>query len=199
MKYARKVISLLLAMVMALSLTTGVWAENGSNDDITALRKTWEDKGYDPFANITADSDVKADALKYVYTNYAPFKNGDGEWFLEMKGVDSNDVFFATENDQVKARNILDSYTSDMYDVLDDVVVGYGYNTDAKFSWYVKTHFAEMLGAPLLRPKGGTGSVTNVDSFDTTYAHQGGMTQRLTLTSILILTTTIKPIRVACI
>ena len=176
MKYARKVISLLLAMVMALSLTTGVWAENGSNDDISALRKTWTDKGYDdPFSGIDASAPANAAALKYVYTNYAPFENDEGKWFLEMNGVDSDDVFFVTENDQVKARNILNSYTSDMYTVLDDVKVGYGYDENAKFSWYVKTHFAEMLGAPLLQPKGGTGSVTNVDSFDTTYAHQGGV------------------------
>lgn len=176
MKYARKAISLLLAMVMALSLTTGVWAENGSNDDISALRKTWTDKGYDdPFSGIDASAPANAAALKYVYTNYAPFENDEGKWFLEMNGVDSDDVFFVTENDQVKARNILNSYTSDMYTVLDDVKVGYGYDENAKFSWYVKTHFAEMLGAPLLQPKGGTGSVTNVDSFDTTYAHQGGV------------------------
>lgn len=153
MKYARKVISLLLAMVMALSLTTGVWAENGGGTGKT-LAET---------LNIT-----NTDAANYVnqYFAYEHFDDGD---FLVINGADTNGGFYQCQSDKAKATTAINACTNEIYNVLKDVEVQDGqYTTTFKDRFNL---FKEMLGAPLLRPEGGTGNITNIGNADRTYVN----------------------------
>lgn len=160
MKYARKVISLLLAMVMALSLTAGVWAENGGGAG-TSLADT---------LGISA-----GDAADYVnrYFEYQHFDDGD---FLVIKGTETNGGFYQRQSDKNTATTAINACTDAIYNVLKDVVVADGkYTTTFKDRF---NFFKEMLGAPLLRPEGGTGSVTNIDNIvaDGTYVTASDVT-----------------------
>ena len=166
MKYARKVISLLLAMVMALSLTTGVWAENENGGGTgTTLAET---------LGISA-----GDAADYVnqYFEYQSFDEGN---FLVIKDTDTNGGFYQRQRDKDNATTAIKACTDAIYNVLKDVEV-----TDGKHATTFKDRFnffKEMLGAPLLRPEGGTGSVTNINNIvaDGTYVTTNDVTNAQT-------------------
>ena len=99
----KKTISLLLALVMALSLLpAAVWAtENGAGD--TAGETTEE--AYAPFANLKAK-----DAIDFVATYIEYGKNGDQPWFL-LKGVKlTDDLEIADKDSGEKAAKTLKIY-----------------------------------------------------------------------------------------
>lgn len=98
----KKTISLLLALVMALSLLpAAVWATEGAGD--TAGETTEE--AYDPFADLKAK-----DAIDFVATYIEYGKNGDQPWFL-LKGVKlTDDLEIADKDSGEKAKEALDAY-----------------------------------------------------------------------------------------
>lgn len=98
----KKTISLLLALVMALSLLpAAVWATEGAGD--TAGETTEE--AYDPFADLKAK-----DAIDFVATYIEYGKNGDQPWFL-LKGVKlTDDLEIADKDSAEKAKEALDAY-----------------------------------------------------------------------------------------
>lgn len=154
MKYARKVISLLLAMVMALSLTTGVWAGNDGGVSGKTLAET---------LNIT-----NTDAENYV-NQYFAYENFDDGNFLVIKDTDTNGGFYQRQSDKDKATTAINACTDAIYNVLKDVEVQNGHGTTTfkdRFNF-----FKEMLGAPLLRLEGGTGNITDIDNADKTYVN----------------------------
>lgn len=99
----KKTISLLLALVMALSLLpAAVWAtEDGAGD--TAGETTEE--AYAPFADLKAK-----DAIDFVATYIEYGKNGDQPWFL-LKGVKlTDDLEIADKDSGEKAAETLKIY-----------------------------------------------------------------------------------------
>ncbi len=97
----KKAISLLLALVMALSLLpAAVWATEGAGD--TAGETTGE--AYAPFANLKAK-----DAIDFVATYIEYRKNEDGPW-VWLKDVQINDGVIADECLQ-QANTALTAYT----------------------------------------------------------------------------------------
>lgn len=99
----KKTISLLLALVMALSLLpAAVWAtEDGAGD--TAGETTEE--AYAPFADLKEKA-----AIDFVATYIEYGKNGDQPWFL-LKGVKlTDDLEIADKDSGEKAKEALDAY-----------------------------------------------------------------------------------------
>lgn len=172
----KKVISLLLALVMTLSLCSGVWATDTSQEDeddtqkwgaVENLRKKWKDKGYDPFTNESAD----ADSLCYIYNNFYPEKFQEGEEevvFIYMEGVNTDDVFYLSAADKQKAGSILNNQPPTLQNAFTNVTVKFGKDNLSVAG--LLQRYTGMLDAPLLRPEDelGTGDKESVDSITTT-------------------------------
>lgn len=133
MKYARKVISLLLAMVMALSLTTGVWAEN-ENGGGKSLAET---------LGIT-----NTDAADYVNQYFTLSDNGE---FVFMKDVNyRGDQFFVTNSDKATAQDVVNQYAGSIKTTLDAKVIPYGNANNMTFGTLLYM-YRESLAYPVIK------------------------------------------------
>lgn len=156
----KKVVSLLLALVMALGLCTSAIAEtNGDNgpptgqDELTIeqLRAKWtSEDSEDPFKDITDET-----ALRYVYTNFYPAQYDSGT-FVRMKRIDTNGDFFMRESDKTAAVEVLKGYTADIKQVLGTVEIACG-ASEQTFDWLINL-YTDMQNAPLLHPENGSGT-----------------------------------------
>lgn len=156
----KKVVSLLLALVMALGVCTSAIAEtNGDNgpptgqDELTIeqLRAKWtSEDSEDPFKDITDET-----ALRYVYTNFYPAQYDSGT-FVRMKRIDTNGDFFMRESDKTAAVEVLKGYTADIKQVLGTVEIACG-ASEQTFDWLINL-YTDMQNAPLLHPENGSGT-----------------------------------------
>ena len=145
----KKVVSLLLALVMALGLVVPVWAEN--DPTIDQLRSEWKNgTDYDPFVEVTDEA-----ALRYVYTNFYPAQYDSGT-FVRMKRIDTNGDFFMRESDKTAAVEVLKGYTADIKQVLGTVEIACGASKQT-FDWLINL-YTDMQNAPLLHPENGSGT-----------------------------------------
>lgn len=134
MKYARKVISLLLAMVMALSLTTGVWAGNDGGVSGKTLAET---------LGIT-----DTNAANYVNQNFDIEVTPGNQKLLVLKNIGYwDDLFYETNSDKDTAQTILNGYTN-YSSVLDTVTVPRG--EDTNFATVIGM-YRESLTYPVIR------------------------------------------------
>lgn len=156
----KKLVSLLLALVMALGVCTSAIAEtNGDNgpptgqDELTIeqLRAKWtSEDSEDPFKDITDET-----ALRYVYTNFYPAQYDSGT-FVRMKRIDTNGDFFMRESDKTAAVEVLKGYTADIKQVLGTVEIACG-ASEQTFDWLINL-YTDMQNAPLLHPENGSGT-----------------------------------------
>lgn len=145
----KKVVSLLVALVMALGLVVPVWAEN--DPTIDQLRSEWKNgTDYDPFVDVTDEA-----ALRYVYTNFYPAQYDSGT-FVRMKRIDTNGDFFMRESDKTAAVEVLKGYTADIKQVLGTVEIACGASKQT-FDWLINL-YTDMQNAPLLHPENGSGT-----------------------------------------
>lgn len=145
----KKVVSLLLALVMALGLVVPVWAEN--DPTIDQLRSEWKNgTDYDPFVDVTDEA-----ALRYVYTNFYPAQYDSGT-FVRMKRIDTNGDFFMRNSDKTAAVEVLKGYTADIKQVLGTVKIACG-ASEQTFDWLINL-YTDMQNAPLLHPENGSGT-----------------------------------------
>lgn len=145
----KKVVSLLLALVMAVGLCSGVWAEN--DPTIDQLRSEWKNgTDYDPFVDVTDEA-----ALRYVYTNFYPAQYDSGT-FVRMKRIDTNGDFFMRNSDKTAAVEVLKGYTADIKQVLGTVKIACG-ASEQTFDWLINL-YTDMQNAPLLHPENGSGT-----------------------------------------
>lgn len=174
----KKLVSLLLALVMALGLCTSAIAEtNGDNgpptgqDELTIeqLRAKWtSEDSEDPFKDITDET-----ALRYVYTYFHPAKYQDGKVVTVelVNNIDSNGNFFRRASDRAAAEEILNKYTDPIANVVGEVQVKYGIDNSngqvvrVTFSWVIN-RYKDMLKAPLLQPENGSGTSMSMTADD---------------------------------
>lgn len=173
----KKVISLLLALVMTLSLCSSVWATDTSQED----DKGAQEEEYtmdtllaevDKVEGVTGEA--KAAAKKFLADNFIY----DGR-FVVLKGISFwNNRFYETNSNKEKAKTVLDSYTEHKA-VLGSVPVKYGaaYNmtVDSLMNMYRAAQECPVIQEGMPFPEGGptTGEVVGVENLKITEKNKG--------------------------
>ena len=125
----KKALSLLLALVLTLSLTAPVWAENEGYTMDTLLA------GVDA---LTGDNDAKAAAKEYLKANFVVSDDGR---FLMLKNVSFwNDRFYERTSMQKAAEGALNAYNDQIKGVLDTLSVPYGNKQDLTFGSLIQMY-----------------------------------------------------------
>ena len=195
----KKVVSLLLALVMALGLCTSAIAEtNGESEDVQTGNETYTMEtvlaGVDALTlEDVAESErgaAKEAAKNFLQTNFAVVTN-NGKFFLVITDVRFRyDLFFVTEGDKTRVKGIVDNYEAPIANgskttikaVLNSYIVQYGNNcgrTDGvDFGWLMNIYKAAAERLVLQSTE--TGKVQGIDKLringgeDSTYPYKNG-------------------------
>lgn len=195
----KKLVSLLLALVMALGLCTSAIAEtNGESEDVQTGNETYTMEtvlaGVDALTlEDVAESErdaAKEAAKNFLQTNFAVVKN-NGKFFLVITDVRFRyDLFFVTEGDKTRVKGIVDNYEAPIANgskttikaVLNSYIVQYGNNcgrTDGvDFGWLMNIYKAAAERLVLQSTE--TGKVQGIDKLringgeDSTYPYKNG-------------------------
>lgn len=195
----KKVVSLLLALVMALGLCTSAIAEtNGESEDVQTGNETYTMEtvlaGVDALTlEDVAESErgaAKEAAKNFLQTNFAVVTN-NGKFFLVITDVRFRyDLFFVTEGDKTRVKGIVDNYEAPIANgskttikaVLNSYIVQYGNNcgrTDGvDFGWLMNIY--KVAAERLVLQSTETGKVQGIDKLringgeDSTYPYKNG-------------------------
>lgn len=195
----KKLVSLLLALVMALGLCTSAIAEtNGESEDVQTGNETYTMEtvlaGVDALTlEDVAESErdaAKEAAKNFLQTNFAVVTN-NGKFFLVITDVRFRyDLFFVTEGDKTRVKGIVDNYEAPIANgskttikaVLNSYIVQYGNNcgrTDGvDFGWLMNIYKAAAERLVLQSTE--TGKVQGIDKLringgeDSTYPYKNG-------------------------
>lgn len=173
----KKVISLLLALVMTLSLCSGVWATDTSqgNDQGAQEEEYTLDTLLAEVDKVEGASDeAKAAAKEFLADNFS-YDGG----FVVLKGISFWDNrFYETNNNKAKAKTVLDSYTAHKA-VLKNVPVKYGaaddMTVDSLMDMYRAAQDYPVIQEGMPFPEGGptTGEVVGVGNLEITEKNKG--------------------------
>lgn len=195
----KKLVSLLLALVMALGLCTSAIAEtNGESEDVQTGNETYTMEtvlaGVDALTlEDVAESErdaAKEAAKNFLQTNFAVVKN-NGKFFLVITDVRFRyDLFFVTEGDKTRVKGIVDNYEAPIANgskttikaVLNSYIVQYGNNCGridgVDFGWLMNIYKAAAERLVLQSTE--TGKVQGIDKLringgeDSTYPYKNG-------------------------
>lgn len=137
----KKVVSLLLALVMALGLCTSAIAEtNGESEDVQTGNETYTMEtvlaGVDA---LSGDDDAKAAAKEYL-KKYFVVVNDNNMSFVVINNVGMRqDKFIQTQEQKATVQNVLTAYTTEISGVLDAYKVRYG-SAEMAFSELLKIY-----------------------------------------------------------
>jgi len=132
----KKVVSLLLALVMALGLCTSAIAEtNGESEDVQTGNETYTMEtvlaGVDA---LSGDGNAKAAAKEYL-KKYFVVVNDNNMSFVVINNVGMRqDKFIQTQEQKATVQNVLTAYTTEISGVLDAYKVRYGNSAEMAFS-----------------------------------------------------------------
>lgn len=137
----KKLVSLLLALVMALGLCTSAIAEtNGESEDVQTGNETYTMEtvlaGVDA---LSGDDDAKAAAKEYL-KKYFVVVNDNNMSFVVINNVGMRqDKFIQTQEQKATVQNVLTAYTTEISGVLDAYKVRYG-SAEMAFSELLKIY-----------------------------------------------------------
>lgn len=132
----KKVVSLLLALVMAVGLCTSAIAEtNGESEDVQTGNETYTMEtvlaGVDA---LSGDGNAKAAAKEYL-KKYFVVVNDNNMSFVVINNVGMRqDKFIQTQEQKATVQNVLTAYTTEISGVLDAYKVRYGNSAEMAFS-----------------------------------------------------------------
>lgn len=138
----KKVVSLLLALVMAVGLCTSAIAEtNGESEDVQTGNETYTMEtvlaGVDA---LSGDGDAKAAAKEYL-KKYFVVVNDNNMSFVVINNVGMRqDKFIQTQEQKATVQNVLTAYTTEISGVLDTYKVRYGNSAEMAFSELLKIY-----------------------------------------------------------
>ncbi len=168
----KKVISLLMALVMTLSLCSGVWAEDTSqgNDQGAQEEEYTLDTLLAEVDKVAGATDeAKTAAKKFLADNFIY----DGR-FVVLKDISFwDDRFYETNNNKANAKTVLDSYTAHKA-VLENLPVKYGaaddMTVDSLMNMYRAAQDYPVIQEGMPFPAGGptTGEVVGVENLGIT-------------------------------
>ena len=173
----KKVISLLLALVMTLSLCSSALATGiGQEDDKGAQEEEYTmDTLLAEVDKVEgANDEAKVAAKEFLADNFSY----DGR-FVVLKGISFRDNrFYETNNNKAKAKTVLDSYTAHKA-VLENVPVKYGaaydMTVDSLMNMYRAAQEYPVIQEGMPFPEGGptTGEVVGVGNLEITEKNKG--------------------------
>lgn len=138
----KKLVSLLLALVMAVGLCTSAIAEtNGESEDVQTGNETYTMEtvlaGVDA---LSGDGDAKAAAKEYL-KKYFVVVNDNNMSFVVINNVGMRqDKFIQTQEQKATVQNVLTAYTTEISGVLDTYKVRYGNSAEMAFSELLKIY-----------------------------------------------------------